>query len=158
MSDIKNGQFELVDLEYCFNNYKLVFDFDRCILTKPLDLVFINDSYKYEERIREYENFGCIIKKDEFNTVVTIPCSIVFSIRPDDLDGGFMLDHRGDKIWIPANDSGTDICINVKPTEIGKKIIDYTIKRKHSINDLYGAIDDIQQIEQSFGVTLIPED
>ena len=144
MSDIKNGQFDLVDLEYCFNNYKLVFDFDRCIL--------------YEERIREYENFGCIIKKDEFNTVVTIPCSIVFSIRPDDLDGGFMLDHRGDKIWIPANDSGTDICINVKPTEIGKKIIDYTIKRKRSINELYGAIDDIQQIEQSFGVPLIPED
>ena len=127
-----------------------IYDFDNCTVEKPFKIVAINQA-RFDQAL---EDFGCEMSEEGVVTTAWIQPGLKFTVWRD--HEGIILSRNGQDICLDEDGNGMIIIAPV--TEVGAKILDYAQKTTTgalTISNIVRAYDQLRQVEQSFGVTLL---
>lgn len=147
---IREGRFLFEELMDDFLVLNEIYDFDNCTVEKPFKIVAINQA-RFAQAL---EDFGCEMSEEGVVTTAWIQPGLKFTVWRD--HEGIILSRNGQDICLDEDGNGMIIIAPV--TEVGAKILDYAQKTTTgalTISNIVRAYDQLRQVEQSFGVTLL---
>ena len=147
---IREGRFLFEELMDDFLVLNEIYDFDNCTVGEPFSIAVINDA----RFAQELEDFGCQMSDDGGVPLAWIQPGLKFTVWRD--REGIILSRNGQDICLDEDGSGMIIVVPV--TEVGAKILDYAQKTTTgalTLSNIVTAYNQLRQVEQSFGVTLL---
>lgn len=147
---IREGRFLFEELMDDFLVLNEIYDFDHCTVGEPFKIVVIN----HDRFAQALEDFGCEMGKEGVVTTAWIQPGLKFTVWRD--HEGIILSRNGQDLCL--DEDGSRMIIVAPVTEVGAKILDYAQKTTTgalTISNIVTAYNQLRQVEQSFGVTLL---
>lgn len=147
---IREGHFLFEELMDDFLVLNEIYDFDNCTVGEPFKIVVIN----HDRFAQALEDFGCEMGKEGVVTTAWIQPGLKFTVWRD--HEGIILSRNGQDLCL--DEDGSRMIIVAPVTEVGAKILDYAQKTTTgalTISNIVMAYNQLRQVEQSFGVTLL---
>lgn len=147
---IREGHFLFEELMDDFLVLNEIYDFGNCTVGEPFKIVVINQ----DRFAQALEDFGCEMGKEGVVTTAWIQPGLKFTVWRD--HEGIILSRNGQDLCL--DEDGSRMIIVAPVTEVGAKILDYAQKTTTgalTISNIVTAYNQLRQVEQSFGVTLL---
>lgn len=147
---VREGRFLFEELMDDFLVLNEIYDFGNCTVEEPFSIALIND----DRLAQESEDFGCKMSDDGVGPIAWIQPGLKFSVWRD--HEGIILSRNGQDLFL--DEEGNGMIIVAPVTEVGAKILDYAQKTTTgalTISNIVTAYNQLRQVEQSFGVTLL---